>query len=103
VVVTSSHVIVTGECINVSENAVMEGPERLDRDDSRDADHGTGRCAIECACCWHQSFKNCGSNFTRVGGRQYCASDSACLARFLGLGLSHRNFGGRTVSDLNGE
>jgi hypothetical protein len=98
----SSFIVVIGVCIALSESAVMEGPERLDRDDRRDTDHGTGTCAFGWACCWHQSFKNRGSNFTRVGGRQYSASDGACLAEFLALAWPQK-FWRADPSNLNGE
>jgi hypothetical protein len=57
----------------VMNGSAVEGPERLDRDRR---DHGSryGTCANACVC-WHQSFKNSGSNLHVSVG----ASDGACL------------------------
>ena len=78
----------------LSENAVMEGPERLDRADRRNTDHDTVRTPSDA----RAVGINSGSNFTRVGGRQYCASDVPLCAS---LGCwpwpGHRNFDGRTL------
>ena len=79
-------VIVYSICkYTLSENAVMEGPERLDRADRRNTDHDTVRTPSDA----RAVGINSGSNFTRVGGRQYCASDGGvplvCLAGLLAL------------------
>ena len=52
----------------VMNGSAVEGPERLD---GEIGGYGSryGTCAKACVC-WHQSFKNSGSKFTRVGGRQ---------------------------------